>query len=404
MELRIFSLSTVLVEAPHPISDMAWNLGGWITPSEESLCGWAIRKVNMISQSSPLQTTFRDLVMRVFFTLVLSLLAIGDCLRWTAMTIMIVPAYRIGLRYHLINLISSLAVPILGLAIPFGYIHATSRENIFSFFPSQKRIHEFFLGHVHSPNMRAIKQAVRSGSVSDSRKSSALWYALYFEQVPCVITLLEGGAKPSQNSFLSASFSHSWIARETPSTYNRIEKFFFNRRMKRHLDKQYTILSHLLRAGAHFYKKEFEEYKERSQQLLSAMKQMREQDIDRVTQLYETFKTQIPLKDEDLERMANFDGTLDFYNPCHWDPEERVRRGRVGARNVEFCFDVLERISPHLEAVHRDMQAYRAKKLDEKIGAHRLPPAIHAIIIEYGSFEGYISLQDFPDHRRNMLS
>lgn len=72
-----------------------------------------------------------DVAIRTFLMIGTMLCAAADLLTWAVLTATIVPAYKIGARNHLANLISSITSLVLSLAMPFGGMLRVDKDRLF---------------------------------------------------------------------------------------------------------------------------------------------------------------------------------------------------------------------------------------------------------------------------------
>lgn len=389
--------------------------------SASSLCGQVLKKIDTVyPETDRLSNHLSDIAKRVFLALALDLLAVGDLLRWTAMTLMVIPAYRIGIRAHLFNLISSLAMPILGISIVLcSCAPATSEYRPFSFFPQQQVIDRYFLNTLFldadnaSLNLSGIKQAVKNKSVPIRELELVLFDAIRHEHHSALPIILE-----SCESLLSEERERKIVKYELVCSaqehftercfadYNfhimiRNEKY-----KQKSIARRYAILCQLIRAGALFYREEMETARTSGKELLLALKQLNTtQELDRVKELYQILKKNSEAEAERLKRRVNpycsemvmviamGEGLGEFNDTV------TIAMFREYGNRIIFCFENLAKLAPQLEATHRSMQAYRVQKLYETMGGDLrapLPKDLLAIVVEYGAFRSYVSEREVP--------
>lgn len=116
-----------------------------------------------------------------------------DLLRWSSMTISIVYAYRIGFRNHLYNLISTLALPILLLAQPYGYYPQIDYKRPFTF--NKNKILSLA---VRNNDKKTVKSLLFPKDQSRTRGTSLLMHAAREQNKDLLAYLLSQGGNPNQ--------------------------------------------------------------------------------------------------------------------------------------------------------------------------------------------------------------
>lgn len=390
----------------------------WVHVSNSSLCGWALQKIITVNRHEEhLQTYLSDVVRQIFLVLALDFLAIGDVLRWTAMTLMVVPVYRIGMRCHLMNLISSLAMPLLGLSILCGVAPRMCHSRPFSFFPEQRSIDTYFLSELTlspseaSLNLRGIRQAKENGIIGPQHLKYALGDALYNEHLTALPILLEGGIAEESPEIIHEGVPLNCFAQQYLLPHINLYLITQNggtpwgNRFKRYfLQQRYASLCQLFRAGVLFSREELETCRTRGQGLIRALRlglNPSKEDVEQTKRLYDTFIEQTTAEVAVLGKRENpycwiMVSCLQM-NMLRENPDMitlGIRRGY--AYTWELCLEILAEVTPQLEATHRSMQAYRVSQLDTVIGKNRIAHPILHIIVDYGIFRSYISEREVP--------
>lgn len=201
------SISTCFQPSPFSVT------GKWLRTVDDTPCLNTVYKgyhlTGYLPENTPIAERIRCFAANLLSTVVLIGCAVADLLVWASFTITIIPAYQIGCKNHFANLVATVALPFLALAVPFGHKVVMHENRPFLWLITLPK-KEFVL-FVNTP-VDELQKAMNEGDVRPNEPDrdgifplSKIWYRMYpgveRDSARKVELLLKAGANPNEIPF-----------------------------------------------------------------------------------------------------------------------------------------------------------------------------------------------------------